>query len=100
LQSLLAGDSPAGRYELVPEPDLGQSPSNRVASAYVIDKKADQFWVRISVFPVFPWSGLLSYQRRGSILRHPPRRGVRADKFAVRMQKSFPLAEHRRVVGR
>jgi hypothetical protein len=40
----------AGRYELVPEPDVRQVPSNqalfnRVASAYVIDKKANQFWI-------------------------------------------------------
>jgi hypothetical protein len=35
----------AGRYELVPEPDVRQSSTNRVASAYVIDKKANQFWI-------------------------------------------------------
>jgi hypothetical protein len=35
----------AGRYELVPEPDVRQTSSNRVASAYVIDKKANQFWI-------------------------------------------------------
>src|ERR1700682_6269433 len=35
----------AGRYELVPEPDVRQSSTNRVASAYVIDKKASQFWI-------------------------------------------------------
>src|ERR1700675_685182 len=35
----------AGRYELVPEPDVRQPSTNRVASAYVIDKKANQFWI-------------------------------------------------------
>jgi hypothetical protein len=33
------------RYELVPEPDVRQASTNRVASAYVIDKKANQFWI-------------------------------------------------------
>jgi hypothetical protein len=47
--AILAG-SPAlaegGRYDLVPEQDLRQTTSsNRVASAYVIDKKANQFWI-------------------------------------------------------
>jgi hypothetical protein len=35
----------AGRYELVPEPDVRQTSTNRVASAYVTDKKANQFWI-------------------------------------------------------
>jgi hypothetical protein len=35
----------AGHYELVPEPDVRQSSTNRVASAYVIDKKENQFWI-------------------------------------------------------
>ena len=37
----------AGRYELFPEPDVrpASSAENRVASAYVIDKKANQFWI-------------------------------------------------------
>jgi hypothetical protein len=36
----------AGRYELFPEPEVRQpSANNRVASAYVIDKKASQFWI-------------------------------------------------------
>src|ERR1700726_4930491 len=35
----------AGRYELIPEPDVQQSSTNRVASAYVIDKRASQFWI-------------------------------------------------------
>src|ERR1700736_5571725 len=35
-----------GRYDLVPEQDLRQTTSsNRVASAYVIHKKANQFWI-------------------------------------------------------
>jgi hypothetical protein len=34
----------AGRYELIPEPDVRQSSTNRVASAYVIDERASQFW--------------------------------------------------------
>jgi hypothetical protein len=45
--AIVAGSSAiaqADRYELVPEPDVRQSSSNRVASAYVIDK-ANQFWV-------------------------------------------------------
>ena len=43
---LLAG-SPAVaepvRYELFPEPDVGQTATNRTASAYVVDKKGNQF---------------------------------------------------------
>jgi hypothetical protein len=35
----------AGRYELVPEPDVRQNAAKRVASAYVVDKKANQFWI-------------------------------------------------------
>ena len=35
----------AGRYELFPEPDVRQTATNRTASAYVIDKKANQFWI-------------------------------------------------------
>jgi hypothetical protein len=46
--AMLAG-SPAiaqgGRYELVPELDVRQMSSNRVASAYVIDKTANEFWI-------------------------------------------------------
>jgi hypothetical protein len=46
--AIVAG-SPAfaqgGRYELVPEPDVRQTSTNRVASAYVIDKKVNQFWI-------------------------------------------------------
>ena len=46
--AIVAG-SPAfaqgGRYELVPEPDVRQTSTNRVTSAYVIDKKANQFWI-------------------------------------------------------
>src|SRR3981189_3678371 len=34
-----------GRYELVPELDVRQMSSNRVASAYVIDKTANEFWI-------------------------------------------------------
>ena len=34
-----------GRYELIPEPDVKQTSSNRVTSAYVVDKKAKQFWI-------------------------------------------------------
>jgi hypothetical protein len=33
----------AGHYELVPEPDVRQTSSNRTTSAYVIDKTANQF---------------------------------------------------------
>jgi hypothetical protein len=35
----------AGRFELFPEPDVRQTSTNRVASAYVADKKANQFWI-------------------------------------------------------
>jgi len=46
--AIVAG-SPAfaqgGRYELVPEPDVRQTSTKRVTSAYVIDKKANQFWI-------------------------------------------------------
>ena len=46
--AIVAG-SPAfaqgGRYELVPEPDVRQTSTNRVTSAYVIDKKANEFWI-------------------------------------------------------
>jgi hypothetical protein len=36
----------AGRDDLFPEPEVRQpSVNNRVASAYVIDKKANQFWI-------------------------------------------------------
>jgi ubiquitin-hydrolase Zn-finger-containing protein len=42
----------AGRFSLrqagmnsFPEPDVRQTSSNRVASAYVIDKKVNQFWI-------------------------------------------------------
>ena len=45
---LLAG-SPAVaepvRYELFPEPDVRQTATNRTASAYVVDKKGNQFWI-------------------------------------------------------
>jgi hypothetical protein len=45
---LLAG-SPAVaqpvRYESFPEPDVRQSATNRTASAYVVDKKENQFWI-------------------------------------------------------
>ena len=72
--AIVAG-SPAfaqgGRYELVPEPDVRQTSTNRVTSAYVIDKKANQFWIctaryNFSVFlPVFwfiePTSGEVQF---------------------------------------
>jgi hypothetical protein len=35
----------AGRYELVPEPEVRQTSTNRTTSAYVVDKKANQFWI-------------------------------------------------------
>ena len=45
---LLAG-SPAlaqtVRYELFPEPEVWQSATNRTTSAYVVDKKNNQFWI-------------------------------------------------------
>ena len=47
--AILAGSpaiAQAGRYDLFPEPEVRQpSVNNRVASAYVIDKKANQFWI-------------------------------------------------------
>lgn len=33
------------RFEIFPEPDVRQTPNNRTASAYVVDKKDNQFWV-------------------------------------------------------
>src|SRR3984893_11660383 len=46
--AIVAG-SPAfaqgGRYELGSQPDVRQTSTNRVTSAYVIDKKANQFWI-------------------------------------------------------
>src|ERR1700688_3683233 len=39
------GVADAGRYELIPEPDVRQASTNRVVSAFVIDKKASQFWI-------------------------------------------------------
>src|ERR1700730_14540379 len=45
---LLAGSpalAQAGRYELFPEPDVRQNATNRTASAYVVDKKRNQFWI-------------------------------------------------------
>ena len=33
------------RYELFPEPDVRQTATNRSASAYVVDKKNNQFWI-------------------------------------------------------
>jgi hypothetical protein len=33
------------RFELFPEPDVRGTASNRTASAYVVDKKENQFWV-------------------------------------------------------
>jgi hypothetical protein len=43
--AVLPAVAQAGRYELVPEPDVRQTTTSRVASAYVIDKKASQFWI-------------------------------------------------------
>jgi hypothetical protein len=45
---LLAGSSAFAqpvRYELFPEPDVRQSATNRTASAYIVDKKENQFWI-------------------------------------------------------
>jgi hypothetical protein len=33
------------RFDLVPEPDVRVMSANAVASAYVVDKKASQFWL-------------------------------------------------------
>jgi hypothetical protein len=40
-----AGLAQPVRYELFPEPDVRQSATNRAASAYVVDKKENQFWI-------------------------------------------------------
>jgi hypothetical protein len=48
LLQCLQGGRPSLReagMNLVPELDVRQMSSNRVASAYVIDKKANQFWI-------------------------------------------------------
>jgi hypothetical protein len=42
---LLAGYAQTVRYELFPEPDVRQNATNRIASAYVVDKKDNQFWI-------------------------------------------------------
>jgi hypothetical protein len=46
---LLLAESPTFaqpvRYELFPEPDVRQTATNRTASAYVVDKKDNQFWI-------------------------------------------------------
>jgi hypothetical protein len=46
---LLLAESPAFsqtvRYELFLEPDVRQTATNRTASAYVVDKKVNQFWI-------------------------------------------------------
>lgn len=46
---LLSAPSPAftqtARYELFPEPDVRQTSASRTSTAYVVDKKANQFWV-------------------------------------------------------
>ena len=35
----------SSRYELFPEPDVRKTPTNLVNSAYVVDKKDNQFWI-------------------------------------------------------
>jgi hypothetical protein len=35
----------SARYELFPEPDVRQTATNKTASAYVVDKTNNQFWV-------------------------------------------------------
>ena len=49
LAFLLLAETPAFaqtvRYELFPEPDVRQAATNRTASAYVVDKKVNQFWI-------------------------------------------------------
>jgi hypothetical protein len=49
LAFLLLAESPAFAqtvgYELFPEPDVRQAATNRTASAYVVDKKVNQFWI-------------------------------------------------------
>jgi len=35
----------ATRFELFPEADVRQNATNRTASAYVVDKKDNQFWI-------------------------------------------------------
>jgi hypothetical protein len=46
---MLSAPSPAfaqtARYELFPEPDVRQTSASRTSTAYVVDKKANQFWV-------------------------------------------------------
>src|SRR3982074_2973471 len=45
---LLAGSpgfAQTARYELFPEPEVRQNSTSRFASAFVIDKKANQFWI-------------------------------------------------------
>jgi hypothetical protein len=46
---VVGAESPAfgqtGRYELFPEPDVRLTSANRTSTAYVVDKKANQFWI-------------------------------------------------------
>jgi hypothetical protein len=45
---LLAGSralAQTSRYELIPQPDVRLTATNRTASAYVVDKKNSQFWI-------------------------------------------------------
>jgi hypothetical protein len=48
LGAIVAGSTAiaqGSRFELFPEPDVRQNATNRTASAYVVDKKDDQFWI-------------------------------------------------------
>lgn len=49
LTLLMLAESPAFaqpvRYEVFPEPEVRQTATNRTASAYVVDKKDNQFWI-------------------------------------------------------
>jgi hypothetical protein len=40
-----AANAQTARYDLFPEPDVRQASTHWVNSAYVVDKKANQFWV-------------------------------------------------------
>jgi hypothetical protein len=33
------------RYDLFPDPEVKQTTTNKVASAYVVDKRSNQFWI-------------------------------------------------------
>jgi hypothetical protein len=44
------------RFEIYPEPEIRQSATNRVNSAYVVDKKENRFWICTARYAYAPGS--------------------------------------------